>query len=127
MAVKTSIELELLCEELNKKIKEKGLDLPPVMFGSGINTGECIVGNMGSELRMNLSVIGDSVNLGARLESQTRSFNTPILLSEHTYKEIQDDIPCKKLESIKVKGKEEPVVIYAPIINGKIRQLQKSP
>lgn len=127
MAVKTSIELELLCEDLNKKIKEKGLDLPPVMFGSGINTGECIVGNMGSELRMNLSVIGDSVNLGARLESQTRSFNTPILLSEHTYKEIQDDIPCKKLESIKVKGKEEPVVIYAPIINGKIRQLQKSP
>ena len=123
MAVKTAIEIEIITEELNAQLKEDGFDLPPVVIGTGINTGKCIVGNMGSELRFDYSVIGDAVNLAARLEVQTRSYDTPILISEYTYNEAK--IPCKRIDEIKVKGKDEPVVIYAPFINDEIRKLYK--
>ena len=123
MAVKTAIEIELLTEELNAQLKEDGLDLPPVVIGTGVNTGTCIVGNMGSELRFDYSVVGDAVNLGARLEVQTRTYDTPILVSEYTYNKA--NIPCKRIDEIKVKGKDEPVVIYAPFINEEIRKLIK--
>ena len=111
IAVKTAIELELLCQEINEELE----DMPPVMFGTGINTGTCIVGNMGSEMRLNYSVIGDAVNLGARLEVQTRKTNTPILLSEYTYRQLRNT-KCLRMDKINVKGKEEPVIIYAPYI-----------
>ena len=123
MAIKTAIEIELLTEELNAKLKLDGLDLPPVKIGTGINTGICIVGNMGSEFRFDYSVIGDAVNLAARLEVQTRSYDTPILISEYTYNKAK--IPCKRIDEIKVKGKDESVVIYAPFINDEIRKLYK--
>jgi adenylate cyclase len=124
MGVKTAIEIELLTEELNKQLKEDGLDLPPVVIGTGVNTGTCIVGNMGSELRFDYSVVGDAVNLGARLEVQTRNYDTPILISEYTYNEA--NTACQRIDEIKVKGKEEPVVIYAPFIKDKIRKLYKN-
>ena len=115
----------MLCDQLNKDIKEKGLDLPPVMFGSAANTGICICGNMGSELRLNYSVIGDSVNLAARLEGETRKQDTPILISEYTYSLVKDRIECKKLGVVEVKGKEEKVAIYAPLFDGKVLKLYK--
>ena len=70
MAVKTSIEILEATKKLNEELKP--LNLPPINVGIGINTGDCIVGNMGSEVRFDYSVIGDAVNLGARLEGQTR-------------------------------------------------------
>ena len=123
MGVKTAIEIELLTEQLNKQLKEYGYDLPPVVIGTGVNTGTCIVGNMGSELRFDYSVVGDAVNLGARLEVQTRSYDTPILISEYTYNEA--NTACQRIDEIKVKGKEEPVVIYAPFIKEEVRKLYK--
>jgi adenylate cyclase len=123
MGVKTAIEIELLTEQLNAQLKEDGYDLPPVVIGTGVNTGTCIVGNMGSELRFDYSVVGDAVNLGARLEVQTRTYDTPILISEYTYNEA--NTACQRIDEIKVKGKEEPVVIYAPFINDEIRKLYK--
>ena len=68
MAVKSAIEIELLTEELNQKLKDDGLNLPPVVIGTGVNTGRCIVGNMGSESRFDYSVVGDAVILAASLE-----------------------------------------------------------
>ena len=65
------------------------LGLPRVKFGTGINTGTCIVGNMGSESRLDYSVIGDAVNLGARLEAETRKQDI-ILFSEFTLKSFKD-------------------------------------
>ena len=123
MAVKTSIEIELLGDELEEKMKDMGL--PRVKFGTGVNTGVCIVGNMGSESRMDYSVVGDSVNLGARLEAQTRQEDTPIIVSEYSYLKCTD-IPFSVLGEVKVKGKEEPVKMYAPLINGEVRKLYKS-
>ena len=131
MAVKSAMEIEYLTEQMNKEIKEEGLDLPPVVIGTGVNTGTCIVGNMGSELRFDYSVVGDAVNLGARLEVQTRTFDTPILISEYTYNKLQD-IPCQKIDEIKVKGKDEPVIIYAPLFDTRyggrkeVRKLHKT-
>jgi len=122
MAVKTSIEIELLGDELEDKMKDMGL--PRVKFGTGVNTGICIVGNMGSESRMDYSVVGDAVNLGARLEAQTRQEDTPIIVSEYSYLQCSD-IPMSILGEVKVKGKEEPVKMYAPIIDGEVRKLYK--
>ena len=123
MAVKTSIEIELLGDELEDKMKNMGL--PRVKFGTGVNTGICIVGNMGSESRMDYSVVGDAVNLGARLEAQTRQEDTPIIISESTYKQCPASISCRQLGEVKVKGKEQPVKMYAPLFDNKIRKLYK--
>ena len=125
MAVRSAMEIELLTEELNQKLKDDGLNLPPVVIGTGVNTGRCIVGNMGSESRFDYSVVGDAVNLGARLEVQTRTFDTPILISEYTYSQLQD-IPCERIDEIRVKGKEEPVTIYAPLFDSEVRKLKKT-
>jgi adenylate cyclase len=124
MAIKTAMEIEILTEQMNKDIVEEGLDLPPVVIGTGVNTGPCIVGNMGSELRFDYSVVGDAVNLAARLEVQTRTYDTPILFSEFTKDQI--DIDWKYIDEIKVKGKEIPVKIYAPLFDGKTRLLKKT-
>ena len=102
----------------------KDMGLPRVKFGTGVNTGVCIVGNMGSETRMDYSVVGDAVNLGARLEAQTRQEDTPIIVSEYSYLQCSD-IPMSILGEVKVKGKEDPVKMYAPIINGEVRKLYK--
>ena len=126
MALKSAMEIELLTEQMNKDIKEEGLDLPPVVIGTGLNTGQCIVGNMGSEERFDYSVVGDAVNLAARLEVQTRTYDTPILISEFTKNKVACD--CKFIDEINVKGKEIPVKIYAPLFDGDkvIRKLKKN-
>jgi adenylate cyclase len=112
MAVKTSIECAIETEELKKMYKEKGL--PEINIGSGVNTGTCIVGNMGSEMRFDYSVIGDAVNLAARLEAQTRNYdNCTTLYSQYT-KDALNNIKSKELDKIKVKGKEELITIYEP-------------
>jgi adenylate cyclase len=122
MAVKTAIEIELLGDELEKEMEQRGL--PRVKFGTGVNTGTCIVGNMGAETRLDYSVVGDAVNLGARLEAQTRAEDTPIIVSEYTYLQC-NDIAFSNIGEVTVKGKEEPVRMYAPLFDGKVRKLYK--
>jgi adenylate cyclase len=112
MAVKTSIECAEETEKMKEEFKAKGL--PDINIGSGVNTGECIVGNMGSSTRFDYSVIGDAVNLAARLEAQTRNYpECTTLLSQFTKDLVS--IQCKKLDEIKVKGKEELITIYQPV------------
>ena len=116
MAVRTSIECAVETEELKKSFKERGL--PEINIGSGVNTGTCIVGNMGSDSRFDYSVIGDAVNLAARLEAQTRNYKKDdggivnTLYSSYTMDQI--DIPSEEVDQIKVKGKDELVTIYKP-------------
>jgi adenylate cyclase len=82
-------------------------------IGIGINTGDMVVGNMGAEgKKMDYTVIGDNVNLGARLEGLTRKYNNHIIISEFTYAKVKDIVKVNELGSVTVKGKEQPVVIY---------------
>ena len=118
MAVKTSIECAEETEKLKKIFKEKGL--PPINIGSGVNTGTCIVGNMGSDTRFDYSVIGDAVNLAARLEASTRNYKTktgiePTIYSSFTKDQLKN-IKSVELDKIKVKGKDELITIYKPVI-----------
>ena len=99
-AVISALKIEEASKELNEKITELGL--PSIRIGCGINTGTCIVGNMGSEKRFDYSVIGDAVNLASRLEGQTRNYDTDILLSRDTWKAMQRPIPVSEVDSIKV-------------------------
>ena len=117
MAVRTSIECAEETDKIKEEFKQKGL--PDINIGSGVNTGTCIVGNMGSEARLDYSVIGDAVNLAARLEATTRNYKdkngkvTPTLYSSYT-KEQLVDIKSVEVDKIKVKGKEELITIFKP-------------
>jgi adenylate cyclase len=96
--------------ELNAKWAaegKRGFDI-----GVGINTGDMIIGNVGSEKTLSYTVIGDNVNLGSRLESLNKEYNTHIIISEATYKKLKGTYNTKPLGSVKVKGKTKEVAIY---------------
>ena len=119
MAVKTSIECAKETAKLKQEFKDKGL--PEINIGSGVNTGTCIVGNMGSDMRFDYSVIGDAVNLAARLEAATRNYKekdgniVATLYSSYTMDQLKD-IESIEVDKIKVKGKEELITIYKPVM-----------
>ena len=109
-AIQTGIEILEAADELIKELEEQGL--PRIDVGIGINTGDCIVGNMGSESRFDYSVIGDAVNLGARLEGQTRNYDgVRMLLGPTTAGQSKSGL-LTRVDNIKVKGKSESVTIY---------------
>jgi len=87
---------------------------PPINVGVGLNTGEMIVGNMGSEFRMAYTVMGDAVNLGSRLEGLTKEYGVHIIVSEFTQTQVPDYL-FRELDHVRVKGKDKPVVIYEPV------------
>jgi len=118
MAVKTAIECAEETNRLKSEFKAKGL--PDINIGSGVNTGTCIVGNMGSDTRFDYSVIGDAVNLAARLEATTRNYKNDeggivsTLYSSYTMQKLKN-IKSIEVDKIKVKGKEELITIFKPI------------
>ncbi len=85
----------------------------PINVGVGLNTGVCVVGNMGSNLRFDYSVLGDSVNLASRLEGQSKEYGFPIIAGSRTALAVKDKFAILELDFIMVKGKKEPEVIYA--------------
>jgi len=116
MAVKSAIEIEAKTNELKDVYKKRGL--PDINVGTGVNTGDCIVGNMGSESRFDYSVIGDAVNLAARLEATAARgeyLENKTIISSHTMEQLVQ-IESRQIGQIKVKGKEELITIYAPYI-----------
>ena len=107
---KAAVEMMNVLHQLNenwKKIGKETLDI-----GIGLNTGDMIVGNMGSSSRMDYTLMGDSVNLGARLEGTNKVYKTHIIISEYTYEHVREYVIVRELDLIKVKGKELPVKIY---------------
>lgn len=110
-AVKASLEmLAYLDNTINKEFAAKGW--PTISIGVGLNTGAMSVGNMGSEFRMSYTVLGDAVNLGARLEGLTKEYGVPLVVSEFT-KAAAPDFNYTELDTVKVKGKNKAVTIYA--------------
>jgi adenylate cyclase len=97
-------------EKINQDFSEK--NWPKIDIGIGINSGFMNAGNIGSETIQNYTVIGDSVNLGSRLESLTKEYGVKIIISEFTYEIVKDSFICRELDKVNVKGKKDPVRIY---------------
>jgi adenylate cyclase len=93
--------------------KENNRPFIPLNVGVGLNTGTCVVGNMGSDMRFDYSVFGDSVNLASRLEGQSKEYGFPIIVGSKTALAVKDRFAILELDFIMVKGKKEPEVIYA--------------
>ena len=110
LAIETAQEMEVELKKLNKELKADGL--MELGVGIGINTGDAVVGNMGSNQRFDYTVLGDSVNLAARLEAQTKEYGVFFMFTEHTLKQINTPENLVMLDKIAVKGQTAPVTIY---------------
>ena len=118
MAVKSAVEIEAKTLELKQRYKDRGL--PDINVGTGVNTGPAIIGNMGSSTRFDFSVIGDAVNLAARLEATAGRGDYklyPTIYSSMTREQLPPDMfhNSHKIGDIKVKGKEDVITIYAAV------------
>ena len=109
-ACKTALDMMDELKKLQKKWAEEGR--PLLNIGIGINSGDMVVGNMGSEMRFDYTVMGDSVNLGSRLEGINKEYGTNIVISESTYTAVRDVLFCRELDAVRVKGKNLPAKIY---------------
>ena len=110
LAIKSAIEMQIQLALLNVQLVAEGL--PRIHIGIGINTGEALVGNMGSDQRFDYSVIGDPVNLASRLESSSKTLGKTLVISENTMKGIEHIFPFEYIDSITVKGKTELIKVY---------------
>ena len=110
MAIKSAIEMQTELVKLNKRLIAEGL--PQINIGIGINSGEALVGNMGSEQRFDYSVIGDAVNLASRLESSSKTLGKTLVIGEETRKTIENKFSFEYIDSITVKGKTEKIKVY---------------
>ena len=111
LAVLTAAQMQSELAMLNAQLKAE--NLPVINIGIGINTGEALVGNMGSDQRFDYSVIGDPVNLAARLESASKTLGRTLIVSENTKKGIEHKFQFEYIDEIMVKGKTEPVKVYS--------------
>jgi adenylate cyclase len=112
-AIQMLEQIDTVNEEREQEAAEGGHVYIPLNVGIGLNTGIGVVGNMGSDLKKNYSVLGDSVNLASRLEGQTKEYGFPIIVGSRTALAAKDRFAILELDFIMVKGKTEPEVIYA--------------
>jgi adenylate cyclase len=109
-AVAAAREMTLVLDRLNAAWTAAGK--PPLDIGIGINSGEMIAGNIGSDTIMSYTVIGDAVNLGARLESLNKEYGTRILISEATRSRLTQPVTTRRIGDVTVKGRTQPVTVY---------------
>lgn len=110
--VEAALAMSGTLEEVNRSFKEKGWK--PIAIGVGLNTGSMNVGNMGSDFRLAYTVLGDTVNLGSRLEGLTKQYGVMIIISESTFQAVPG-LVGRELDVVRVKGKDQPVTILEPI------------
>ena len=105
------VRLRQLNEELLAEAANGAPSICTIKMGVGINTGQCCVGNMGSEQRFNYSVLGDNVNLAARFEEETKSFGVDLVIGESTHRQVPD-LEAHELGRITVGGHNQPVRVF---------------
>ena len=104
--------VETLNQQREQQANETGHRFIPIKVGVGINTGKCVVGNMGSDLRFNYSVLGDPVNLASRLEGQSKNYGVPIIIGSKTASGLSGKFAVLELDCITVKGKTKPESVF---------------
>ena len=123
-AVRTALEFQERLQPLAERFAARHGGT--LACGVGIHTGDAVVGTIGSEQRLEYTAIGDTINLGSRLEGLTKEFSVPIIISEATYAEVRDHFGARDLGEVTVKGKVIPVKIYA-IVPGEPRGEPRRP
>ena len=119
-----AVEMQECLDSMRAEWRAQGE--PELFMRIGINTGPAVVGNMGSTTRMDYTMMGDSVNLAARLEGVNKQYKTYTMISESTYEQAKDEIAVRELDLIRVVGKLEPVKIYELLgKKGKISEISK--
>ncbi|MCL2758959.1 MAG: CHASE2 domain-containing protein [Treponema sp.] len=113
LACRSAVAMKAAERELNKTVVEEGLSPVPLFTRIGINTGEMVVGNMGAENKMDYTIMGNAVNLAARLEGVNKQYNTGgILISEYTREKIGDEFLLRRLDRVRVVGINTPLRLY---------------
>ncbi|MFW2584749.1 CHASE2 domain-containing protein [Aliarcobacter butzleri] len=123
LALKASLEQLEVLEKLNIELQKE--NLPKIDIGIGLNTGTVIVGEMGSSLRSDYTVIGDTINLGSRVESLCKYYDSKLNISNFTKDKLQEKYIFRFLDLVKVKGKNEPVEIWQVLGKGEAKESLK--
>ena len=103
---------EALNVELKREAEANGSVYMPLRIGIGLNSGPCVVGNMGSDFRFNYSVLGDTVNLASRLESRTKDYRLSMVIGSRTAEGAKTEFATMEIDLIQVKGKKQPEVVF---------------
>lgn len=112
-AIEAALDMQQRLEELNREWKQEGK--AEIHIGIGVNTGMMHVGDMGSRFRRAYTVLGDAVNLASRLEGLSKYYHVPTLVGEATYQQTKDQIGYRKLDRVRVLGKQKSVEIFEPL------------
>ena len=115
-ACRTAIKMQENLAVLRKGWQEEGDRWPEIVHNMqnriGISSGQMVTGNMGSESRMNYTMMGDNVNTAARLESSAKQYGIYIQIADSTYQPVKDKIVVRDLDNVRVLGKSEPVKVF---------------
>jgi len=110
MAVKAALEMRRRLDDLNTRLEQQGFE--PLSHGIGIHSGAVLAGNIGSEERMSYALVGDTVNSASRIEGMTKQYECDIIISQTTFNLLTESYDTKQLAPVKVKGKEDELIIY---------------
>jgi adenylate cyclase len=108
--------------ELKREADAHGGAYMPLRIGIGLNTGPCVVGNMGSDFRFNYSVLGDTVNVASRLEARTKDYRLPLVIGSRTAERAKDKFTTMEIDLIQVKGKKQPEAVFTVLGRGELEQ-----
>ena len=116
--------LDAFNEQRRQEVEASGKEFVALRIGIGLNSGDCVVGNIGSDLRFDYSVLGDTVNLCARLEDQSKTYGMPIIVGPTTVAELGERFAFIEVDCIRVTGKQEPTTVYTLIGDAETTQTQ---
>ncbi|MEJ2044136.1 MAG: adenylate/guanylate cyclase domain-containing protein [Reinekea sp.] len=113
LAIKAAMAMKNALHKINQALQSEAL--PTIEIGIGLNTGRAVLGNIGSDRKLDYTVIGDAVNVASRMEGITKAYGETIVISENTWLAMTTPRPCLLLDFVRVKGKGEPVAVFAPL------------